>query len=357
MNEQIARAVGEIRAFEEKLTKLTSHIRKENPKLSSKDALEEKLFLGTPDVEFTGKITAVDGGILANELHALDLFLIRSVAASFSYENGRLCGHSFYPAAFPEPEATTEYALDSHESNWLKNIKRLNSEIKCATGAVKKETPAVLFLDGSIIPQVADKPAANSKVYAHYEELVGNYLELFRLCESQGVMLAGIIKDSRGKHFLSLVEKEMALPPGEADLLTKTNDTAFLFSLLQEKERTLAFQYATFSDHPILKDFKGFAEKVCSFYLKPVKYDRPLRVDFLLPKNQEIGAYVQTLSSLVYSLSKHNRQYAYPAVLIEADLRAAMDPQELDRVYDTYFAQAGMSASTFKLRRNSRPFR
>ena len=92
-------------------------------------------------------------------------------------------------------------------------------------------------------------------------------------------------------------------------------------------------------------------------YLKPVKYDRPVRVDFLIPKNENPKAFAEKLSTLVHSLSKLNRQYAAPAILIEADLRAAARPEEMEALYSRIFSQIGMKPSILKLRRNDRPFR
>ncbi|MBI5229117.1 hypothetical protein HY991_03330, partial [Candidatus Micrarchaeota archaeon] len=92
----------------------------------------------------------------------------------------------------------------------------------------------------------------------------------------------------------------------------------------------------------------------------PVPYDRPLRVDFLdtgKGSSEETVEVIQRVSSLIYSLSKLNKNYAHPAVLIEADLCAALNPEEIERTYNTLFSVLGPKSALFKLRRNIRPFR
>ena len=82
----------------------------------------------------------------------------------------------------------------------------------------------------------------------------------------------------------------------------------------------------------------------------PVAGDRPLRVEFL-EGEKKYGEII----GVIASLSKINRNYAYPAVLIDADLRAAMDPLELERAKRSLSLFAG--PELLQLRRNSRPFR
>ncbi|MFH1442596.1 MAG: DNA double-strand break repair nuclease NurA [Candidatus Micrarchaeota archaeon] len=354
-NSAIQSAISQIKSNEGKQQALSKKLREENPEISFKEAHDGRVIIKAEDVEVNGKIGAVDGGLLAEELHSIDLILTRAVGVVFEYENSKLKAHHYHPNKLSDYEISTPTALDAHEAIWYRNIARLEREISIAVETIEKYEPFALFLDGSIVPQVSDKPTKESEIYIHYENLIAKYGKLFSFAEKHNCLLAGIIKDSRGKQFLNLIEKHLSLKADEIAALKKTNDSAFLFNLLQEKERTFAFKYANISEHPILRDFREHADRISSFYLKAVKYDRPLRVDFLLPKND--GKTIDQLASLVYSLSKHNQNYAYPAILIEADLRAAMDPRELEIVYERIFSSSGLNSSVFKLRRNTRPFR
>jgi hypothetical protein len=91
---------------------------------------------------------------------------------------------------------------------------------------------------------------------------------------------------------------------------------------------------------------------VDAFYLKASEGDRPMRVEFVEGKRR-----FDEIASLVFSLSRISKNYAYPAILIEADMRAALDQAELDRVYGEIVAKTGLRSSLMKLRRDSRPFR
>lgn len=350
----VRKAVEEIRVSESRISALTSHLRKDNPEFNAIDIADKNLFIPVADVPADGIIAAVDGGLLSQELHAVSLLIVRSAAVLFNHRQGKLAGYEFFPRAFPEPEVHVDYALEGHEFSQWTELHRLLSEIGLAVKVLENRDCNALFLDGSIIPQHADKPPSNSLLRPLYDLLIASYLRLYSLAEKKKCMLVGVIKDSKGKHFLSLLLRHANLP-ADSSILQKTNDTAFIYSLLQEGERTFAFRYASASDAPALRDLKGFEEKIWSCYLKPVKFDRPLRIDFLLPsKNINI---INSICSLVYSLSKHNKQYAYPPILIEADLRAALEQKEMDALYHQISAALGLRPSIFRLRRNSRPFR
>ncbi len=298
---------------------------------------------------FSGTIAAVDGGILTREFHTLDLVVTRAVSAVFSYNISKLISYSFYPSPLPPTEIYTKYALEKHEFIWFSNIIRLKKEIGCAIETIKKHAPHIMLLDGSIVPQVSDKPSKDSKIYDLYEQLLDEYRQLFELCIEKNCALAGVIKDSRGRMFLSLLEKENAIRDGS--FISRSNDSSFLSFLLKKGERTTSFPYALNKEqHPILRDFSKW--EISSFYLRPTQFDRPLRVDFLSNNADD-----EKLGEYLFELSKINRIYAYPAVLIEADLRAAMRPEEAEATYRDITAKIGPRVSIFQLRRNERPFR
>ncbi|MFH1199562.1 MAG: DNA double-strand break repair nuclease NurA [Candidatus Micrarchaeota archaeon] len=352
--EALASAVSQIRDTEDRIGALTAALRRQNPKFSAPDIADSELFIPIAETPADGDIAAVDGGLLSQELHAIDLLIVRSAAVIFSHKAGKLVGHEFFPSAFPEPQVHIDSALEGHEfAQWLE-LRRLDSEISLALSVLEKYPLRAFFLDGSIIPQHADKPPASSTLHPLYAALMSKYLRLYSLAEKKGAMLVGVIKDSKGKHFLGLLLRHASLA-ADAGLLAKTNDTSFIYSLLAQGERTFAFRYSSASDAPALRDLPGYGDKIWSTYIKAVKYDRPLRIDFLLPHKSTEA--INSISSLVYSLSKHNKQYAYPPILIEADLRAALQQKEMDALYSRLTSALGMRPSLFRLRRNSRPFR
>ena len=59
------------------------------------------------------------------------------------------------------------------------------------------------------------------------------------------------------------------------------------------------------------------------------------------------------ISSIVFSLSSLHKEYSYPSVLIEADLRAKLTEQDISIVYDRLIGKLGPKIN---MRRNNRPF-
>lgn len=305
------------------------------------EALEKELTKIVAPQPISSSVCAIDGGLLVKEFHGIDLLMRRAVAVNFKYENSKLISHAYLPNAFPQPDFEIQFSLDEHEVNCFRSLFRLESEIETAIAALDKFSPAYLFMDGSLAPVLSDKPAtADSEGRQLYNKVISLYQLLYKKSVEKNCQLIGIIKDSRGKRFLEIVKGK-----GQA----RCSDSVFLHSLLHEKERSFAFHYGD-PKHSILADLGEWGSRLLVFYLKPSRDDRPLRVEFI--HSHHIASFDQ-IASFVYSLCAINKSYAYPAVLIEADMRAALEPLELERV-EKYLS---MSTSLMPLRRNSRPFR
>jgi hypothetical protein len=243
--------------------------------------------------------------------------------------------------------------MDTHEFQRFKSLLRLRKEITTALEACERFSPDYLLLDGSIVPQISDKPGADEEEPRRlYGEIISLCSSLYSSCESKGIRLVGIIKDSRGRRFIEMLEK--MLVEREREVLRMSNDTSFLNYMLNEGERTASFTYSTTEkEHVVLKDLKAWGPRISVFYAKPVSGDRPIRIEFL--SCPSISA--DEIASTVCALSRINKKYAYPAALIEADLRAAMQPIEIERAYKDLLVSAGLRSATMRLRRDSRPFR
>jgi hypothetical protein len=302
--------------------------------------LEASLINPLREAPLNCTVAGVDGGLLAQELHGCSLVITRAVAAVFEYKNSRIASHHYHPAASPEPVAEAAQPLDTHEFSWLKSLMRLRAEVRVAVETVERFAPDYLLLDGSVMPHVSDKPPKDSEVRGAYDAVIADFGALYSLCERGRCALLGVIKDSRGRRFVEMLH---------SGALAGSSDTSFLHYLLKQGERTCAFRCGG-AEHPILKDLQR--SDISTFYLKPAEHDRPLRVDFL-----DAGAGYDGIASLVYSLSCLNKRYAYPAVLIEADLRAALEHDVMERTYRSLCSRLGMRGALFRLRRDSRPFR
>ncbi len=339
MLEELKRAAEHISRMEGSRKAEAESVRSQQIEL--KDLLEPQMVLPLSPGQASGRVSAVDGGILNYEMHGADMLIGRAVSSTFTYENGKLASSSYFPGAFSQPEYDIATGLDEREMLWHKSLFRLSLEVGNALKTAEKENPDYLLMDGSLVPLMSDKPSEDSQLFEKYFELVSKYQELFSHCEKNGVRLVGVIKDSRGKRFMEMLAGRVS---------QRCADTVFLHHLLKEGERTSAFRYSSRpGQHAVLKDIGPWAEKLCVSYIKPVAADRPARIEYLQ------GAGHDEICNFIASLSGINRTYAYPAVLIDADLRAAMDPAELERAKRTLSLFTG--PELLSLRRNSRPFR
>ncbi len=304
------------------------------------------------------KISAVDGGIVKRSLHGFDFVLARGVGVCFSYKNGKVYKVDYHPDKMPIPEFFVMEALSDLEWVHTTSIVRQRVEIRTAIEAIDKFRPDLLLLDGSIIPHYQDRPAKSSKIHGSYEEMVSLYKRLFEACLSRNVMLAGVVEDSRGTKFCDIVNERIlskvkhASVPELKEILERTRDTNLLYWILQEGERTDVFPYSEKTkEHPVMKDFQEFSDKIFSFYMKTAKFDRPIRIDFLGDKNL-----AGKFASVIFSISSHHSGYGLPSVLIEADQVAKLAEDDIDNIYEQVLTQTGSLPSIFRLRRDMRPF-
>ncbi|VVB57437.1 NurA domain protein [uncultured archaeon] len=319
-------------------------------KIQYPEALEADLILPVSARPPAGSIAAVDGGLGTAAFHGLDLLAIKALAVRFDYENGQLIRHAYLPSAHPPITPYTTSSMDGFEQMRFSSLMRLRAELSAALSAAEKWKPSFLLLDGSIAPLVSDKPPEDSELKELYSSVAALYQKLYSTCSASGINLVGITKDSRGRRFLDLVSRAA---PDSKDALASASDTSFLDLLLAEGERTFCMKYSVSpSTNPVLKDLGEWAARILAFYLKPTAGDRPLRVEFL-----STAAPYNEVAQTICGLSRLAPHYAYPAVLIEADLRAAMRPDELEQVVADLSARIGRKRPLMPLRRDSRPFR
>jgi len=349
MPDRLAEIASQIASTEHAREELAGRLRFNSGKMEYSETLERELIHKVPVMSVDCTVAAVDGGIVGEELHGFNFLLMRAVGALFAYKGSRAVSHSYFPSSRPPMQYDVRSGLDSHDVMLHNSLFRLKGELSLAASFIQKHSPSYLMMDGSIAPLLSDKPSEDSEMRPLYDEVLAAYQSLYESAWKSNTTLLGVIKDSRSRRFIDIVQKHSQNEPGFAH----TSDTNFLHFMLEAGERTCAFSYSSSSSkHPVLRDLGQWSEKILSFYLKPVKDDRPLRVEFLSGQRT-----FSEIASIVHSLSCTHKAYAYPAILIEADLRAAMPPDEFERAYGSLFSRLGRSSSLMRLRRNERPFR
>ncbi len=325
----------------------------------SPELLEERLIQPVEKHFLDCRIAGVDSGFVGKDLLALDLVLIRAVGAVFDYVQGKVSKADYFPRfyAFPEPHLSN-YSLEVDEFQCSKNIQRLIKEVETAKSMIEKHSPKCCFLDGSIIPQYADKPRKGSQVKSAYHQMLEEFQGLYEAAERKGCELIACVEDSRGSRFRQILQEQLlANQSGLSEQLNNCYDAILLDYLLKPGERSLAFSYTTkISEHPILMDFdEKWSNSIRAFYIKPVAFDRPLRVEFLHANGESISGHASEVASIVFAQSCMHREYAYPTILMEADMHARLTPQEIEIVYDKILNKLG-KAFKLRLRRDYRPF-
>ncbi len=334
-----------------------------------KAIVEDKLVFNVePDALLNVVVAGVDGGMLSEALHGLDLILTRAVAAIFHYREGKLSITDYYPTEIPEPRLipVTE-PLDAREFELVANMQRQLAELRLATQVVNACGADVLLLDGSVVPQYVDRFPHSKKVAETYRNLIVAFSDLYEACAKSNILIAGAVKDSRGTRFLDILRRKVLqamieehdLLKGETstllqsdDLLANSRDTAFLDYMLEAGERSCVFKYA---DAPgALADLNKWGQKIYAFYIKAVPYDYPLRAEFVDPRGEPTKT-AERVASIVYAISQHHDAYGLPSVLIEADARARLVEEDLYIIHDSIIDRLGPSV-LMDLRRNRRPF-
>jgi len=298
------------------------------------------------------KICGVDGGFLRKEFHGITLIIRRAVGVCFEYKDGKVSAQ-YAPSRNPQPESfvlTPDFSPE--EMNVLANLKRVEMEIKTALECVHKFKPNLLVLDGSIVLHPSSIPKKQSASYEIYKEVTMMIRELYKFCSDNDIMLAGACEDSRGRKFCNVLTGQLLRDKPEARILDCANDTTFLYYLLKKGERTAHFSYSADDDLPSVSDLGDWRRNIYGMYLKPVEFDRPLRIDFLA-SNPQLQA--DKISAIINMISQHSKTYAYPSVLIEADARAKLSEQDLMAFHQSLKESLGMDPSLFELRREQRP--
>ena len=305
-----------IKQIEKRIEQKAFELRKENKGINS-----DALIASVSSIPFSGSIAAVDAGLIGREVQGHDILFLKTVGVLFNYDSSKLLSHSYRPSIVPRVASYVQSSLAEHEILISRNLMRLREEVTCAFEIVNAYHPDILFIDGSLAPLPSDRPDKTSILFPLYSEVLEKYKQLF----SSSSTVIGVSKDSRSKRFCSHYGIPLA------------NDITLMSYLLGENERTCVVNYSS-TKTEIMQDLGC---EIYAFYIRPVSSDLPLRIECLSPD-------VDKIAGIVNSLSKISTNYAYPAALIEADLRACFTQHEIDQV-----ARLPLTP----LRRNNRPFR
>jgi len=326
---EIERIIEKIRAAEEEKRKLSLFLRK-IPDLYFK---VEKADLDNL------KIGGEDGGLTKKTSHLLDFVFLRAVSVIFCYERGKLRDVIYYPKTNPVPEIIySPESLSDIEFRIFWSLQRMKKEIKLSIETIKKFSPDLFLIDGSLLVNPADIPKKESTVYSDYLEVKNLLEELYKASELNDCLIAGIVEDSRSSKFCNYVIDNILSKidnpkiPELINLLKKTKDTNLLYYMLEKGEATRILE---------------LENNIKCMYLKTAEFDRPIRIEFLKEGEK--------IASVVYAISSQSKIYGMPNVLIESDQRAKLTESETEYFVNLIASRLKLQ-NIFFLRRESRPF-
>src|SRR3989338_4109786 len=355
-NSMVEQAVREIKVSETSRNSAIFTARK------SKDAVlecnefakEKKLYSKIPGKRFSGKIAGVDSGFEGRSLYSVELVLVRTAGCVFHLKNSVLEKAEYYPHffSFPKPYISNVF-LQKEDLNTNKSLSRLKDEISTAREIIGKFRPEYMLIDGSLVPQQADKPRNDSSLEPFYRQVMREFELLYSSAEKNSCTLVGCVNDSRGNRFMEILQQLGLSTFGENSFM----DSIFLDGFLDEGERSCAFRYSKdISEHPVLRDFSnGKMAQLYVSYLKPSEYDRVLRTEFFCTDETRLAETADKIASVILELSKSHREFAFPSVLLEADVRARLNETEIQVIHDKILDKLGVSFR-MRLRRDSKPF-
>ncbi|MDY6761435.1 MAG: DNA double-strand break repair nuclease NurA [Candidatus Nanohaloarchaea archaeon] len=291
-------------------------------------------------------VAAVDGGLAHESFHGLDIVMTRSVAPVFTYQDGSLDDAVYHPSTSPSPtvETVTEN-MQRQAVDRLATLQRLQEEIAAAAEVVTDAD--ILLLDGSLVPQPRDRPDDDSPLFDTYQDVIGQYQDLYQAAAANGTVLAGVVEDSRSSHLTGALENHGVDPSPAAEM----RDTVLLSHLLEPGERTVAVRYSDRAT-PVFEDIALDPDDIGVFYLAAARNDRPVRIELYQHADHD----VDQVAGELLGLSGADDSYAVPPVLVEADQRAKLDRQDVELVTKRVQAKLAHLPGVAELRRDRRPF-
>ncbi len=306
-------------------------------------------------IPLNGRMGGVDSGFVSQSFYSIDLMMIRTCGVCMEYEGGKMVRTTYHPETFslPDPIVNTQ-GLEREEFHKFVSLTRLQAEIENATELIQKHHLNVCFLDGSLILHPMDKPSNDSPLMGEYHKTILKFVKLYEVAEENHCILIGAIEDSRSTRLGEWIEANLGTTSGiKAE---KLHDVPLMEKVLIAQERSIVFPLTeTISKHVILQDFpEKWARKLNACYLKPSQWDYPLRIEFLC-EGKDAPAYAQQCAEITYAQSRLHKEYAFPTVLIEADMHAGLKQEEVELVSDKILSKLGRHTIRMR-RRDRRPF-
>ncbi len=301
---------------------------------------------------------AVDGGIVQRQIASYNIILLRAIAVIFKYIQGQPPYVNFFPDPFPKVDVIYSRIANQNESDQFGALLRIKKELSTAIAAIHSENINILIMDGALHFHPTDIPNKGSSNFKLFMEVIELYKELYRISKENHIYLIGLIKDSHSNAFIknmlillpvllkSNSELKEILSYDYRNILERCYDVDILNYMLNTGERSAVLKIA--------KNNTLINSDIYYFYLKSSEFDLPVRVEFLL--QNDIFTDVSRISGALLPIMGHHIEFSLPAPLIEADMRAKIDSQQIEEIINHIALLSGVPYSLFRKRRERSPF-
>jgi hypothetical protein len=350
--------------------RLEIDLRAELP-LAQQHILENHLAVRVEPTDLTGlRVCGVDGGLLKKSLRGIELVVTRAHATVFEYPASGRVSAEYFPHQLVPPLVRAELDPTSwRDAEISASLERLKAELQVAVSVQDHHPSELLLLDGSLSPQLGDRPSTDSPFSTKYQEVLSLYDDLYKKSEETGTLLAGVVKDSRSNHFVRvlgellphLIRRYPSLTPllgiDYRSVLRGSYDTDFFFRVLEVGERSSVFRLQDAQRDQVEADTEPArkAQNIVCFYFRTAKYDYPFRVEVFTGSHDPLSI-VNKVGAILLPMSSSNEEFGLPAVLIDADSQARLIERDLEFLYKQLAQRIGLPASMLKLRRDRMPF-
>lgn len=258
-----------------------------------------------------GGIVGVDGSV--NKIggaypHFVEIY--QALAKSTTHRDDNIVLADLYTPLYTEQEETT-LENDERIIDDKRNIKLSTIEVDAAIESVKNHKPYAILMDGGLI---------RYNINAH-----DRWMELRNLCEQEGVILVGVIKDIK----TSIIGDKIK----EVDKSIKDTfyDRELLFGQLDYGEMI------TINEEANRKEPKGYA----SIFLRSSLAPTVIGMDIIDSQRE----YIEEMARLIFTLTPENSRgvplwldIVDKEVLISDDMIKSMMEEYMDRgLYERFF--------------------
>ncbi|MHA1803891.1 MAG: DNA double-strand break repair nuclease NurA [Promethearchaeota archaeon] len=324
----------------------------------------------------------VDGSSVLKNFMNIDFSFLKAIVVKYYFKDNFNADISY----FPDLNGFNNYAIEGNYLNTEEQVMDAKvsldlrfMELNLLNELLTRESDIdLIIIDGSIlITPINLIFSKNYEISQTYDKLLQEYQKLYYNCKENRVLLVGVIKDTKTSALTNeLREAINLLKPNTINLqhfLTSNyrilmdyfTDLDLFNRVLEKGERSCVFKIKReidkIRDDGIKKEIPYyFPLDFHAFYLKSVRHDFPIRIEFFLEKGSsrnDVISKANLIASLLLPISSCNENYALPIPQIEAHKRATFKPSEIDFLFNNLVRSLHKHGlQLVEKRRNRRPF-